>query len=309
MSEEGSPFFTVVIPVYNRARMIARTLESVYAQDFPDFEVVLVDDGSTDDLEGVAASLSYPRLRIARQENGGASRARNRGIDEARGDYIAFLDSDDTYLPHHLSTMKAAIEGQPGSVVYSPVIANREGGRQFVKPPRAIFAGENMATYLICDRGFVQTSGLCVPADVARRVRYREDARYGDDTDFAIRLQLAGCNFLMTPTPSVVWSDDLDHDRLSHLRRPLAELDWLDDLKPYIPPEAYHGYRGWHLAKSIAQEQPGRALWLYARAVLKRAYSPRLAGVVLMQIVMPNQTYRRLTNWWVEKRKGARTGS
>lgn len=296
------PFFTVVIPVYNRSFILSKTLQSVLRQTFEDFDIIVVDDGSKDHPETVCAGINDPRLRVIRQENGGASKARNTGIDAANGRYVALLDSDDAYLPTHLEAMKALIDLNPDAVVYSPVIADRGRGRSFIKPPRAIHVGENMANYLMRDRGFVQTSGLCLPTDVARRVRYREDASYGDDTDFAVRLQLSGCNFVMKDVPTVLWSDGVEHERLSDIRTPLTTLQWLDDLEKHIPHQAYQAYRGWHLAKSLASQRPFRALWLYITAVFSGAYAPRLALVVLMQILLPNHLYRRLTNFWIERR-------
>jgi len=282
---------------------VVRAIESVLAQECGDFEILVIDDGSTDDIAGALSRFSDSRLRLVQQPNGGASQARNTGIDLARGAFVALLDSDDMYLPHHLSAMKVILDRSPDVAAYCQVIALRGPGRSFVKPPRAIGDGENMANYLICDRGFVQTSGLCLPIQVARSVRYRNDAKFGDDTDFAIRLQLAGCRFVMADTPGVIWADDAEHERLSDQRQPLGNLPWLEDLRPDIPKPAYHGYRGWHVAKSLFHVAPLKALGLFAGAVVRGAYSPRLAAQIFLQIVLSNNSYRRLTNRWLANRR------
>jgi glycosyltransferase involved in cell wall biosynthesis len=297
-----APTFSVIIPVYNRTELLKRAVASVLCQDFADFEVLVVDDGSADDIKGIVAGFADVRIRYFRQVNRGASAARNAGIDRARGDYVAFLDSDDVYLAHHLATMNAMLQSAPDAVAYSPIVATRGKNGNFIKPPRAIAPGENMATYLMCDRGFVQTSGVCLSRRIAERVRYRDDAKFGDDTDFAIRLQLAGCRFIMADAPGVVWSDDLDHDRLSDIRLPIGNLQWLDDLRPHIPARAYHGYRGWHQAKSLMQTAPLRAMGLYLRAAGQGAYSPRFAMVVLLQVLVPNHWYRLLSDVWIRWR-------
>ena len=85
--------FSVVIPLYNKGREIARTLGGVAAQTYTPLEVIVVDDGSTDDSARVVEGLDLPGVRLIRQPNGGVSAARNRGIAEAKGDYIALLDS------------------------------------------------------------------------------------------------------------------------------------------------------------------------------------------------------------------------
>lgn len=297
-----TPIFSVIIPVYNRAELLKRTITSVLRQELVDFEVLVIDDGSSDDIKSVVDGFSDPRIRYHRQINRGASAARNAGIDLARGDYVAFLDSDDAYLPHHLVTMLSLLQSASGAVAYCPIVATRGKNGNFIKPPRAIGSGENMATYLMCDRGFVQTSGVCMSRRIAADIRYRDDAKFGDDTDFAIRLQLAGCPFIMAEAPGVVWSDDLDHDRLSDIRQPIGDLQWLDDLRPHIPARAYHGYKGWHQAKGLMQVAPFRAIGLYLKAAFQGSYSPRFAMVVLLQVVVPNRYYRRLSDVWIRWR-------
>ena len=106
------PIFTVVIPLYNAQRYIARTLESVRAQSFTDFEVVVVDDGSCDDGPAIveARMCEDTRIRLITQDNRGLAGARNTGIRYARGSYIAFLDADDIWLPRKLEVHKAHLD-------------------------------------------------------------------------------------------------------------------------------------------------------------------------------------------------------
>lgn len=98
--------FSVVIPTYNRAAMVVRAIESVRAQTFTDYEIIVVDDGSTDDTATRVESMG---VRCLRQPNAGPAAARNRGIAEAAGQYVAFLDSDDTWFPWTLATYAQAI--------------------------------------------------------------------------------------------------------------------------------------------------------------------------------------------------------
>ena len=94
---------SVVIPTYNREKLISRAVKSVLAQTYTDLEVIVVDDASTDDTETVVKKIESDRLRYIKiEKNGGACRARNAGIRAAKGDYIAFLDSDDTWNPDKL---------------------------------------------------------------------------------------------------------------------------------------------------------------------------------------------------------------
>lgn len=97
------PCVSVIIPTYNRAHFLVEAVTSVLTQDFSDFEVIVVDDGSTDHTAAVMLQFNDPRVVLVRQENHGRSQARNRALEMARGRYIAFLDSDDLYMPGKLA--------------------------------------------------------------------------------------------------------------------------------------------------------------------------------------------------------------
>jgi cellulose synthase/poly-beta-1,6-N-acetylglucosamine synthase-like glycosyltransferase len=97
------PTVSVVIPLFNAASVIRETVASVLGQTFRDFELLIVDDGSTDDSASICASITDPRIRLIRQPNRGLAGARNAGIRHARGQYVAFLDADDLFLPDKLA--------------------------------------------------------------------------------------------------------------------------------------------------------------------------------------------------------------
>ncbi len=290
------PFFSVIIPVYNRAESLRGALESVRAQSCQDFEIVVVDDGSRDDPRSVADSFHDPRIRFIAQPNGGGGKARNTAIDHARGRFIAPLDSDDIFLPHHLASMKALLEHSSGMIGYARVRVDRGAGRVFLKPPRATRPGEDMATYLLCDRGLIPTITVVVPRDAAARIRYDENLRPAQDTDFAIRLFLAGYRFHMLEEPGAVWRDGPDPLRVSATIGGEELGPWLARMRPQIPPRAYHGGRGWPYAKLIAPERPVAALGLYLNAVLRGCYRPSLAAVIFLQIFLGRTGYRRLAD-------------
>lgn len=291
-----TPVFSVIIPVYNRAHLLERALASVLAQSFQDFEIVVVDDGSQDDPKRVIAKIGDSRIRFVRQENQGGGAARNTGIDLAQGRYIAFLDSDDRFLLHHLTTMKAILDRKPGIASYARISVDRGNGNTMLRPPRAIGSDEHMANYLLCERGFVPTITLAVGAETARRVRYDPRLPFAQDTDFAIRLYLAGCSFVMAEEPGAICEDVADHARISLGRKGAKLIAWIDEMRPKIPPRAYHGCRGWTIAKGLAPTQPLRALGLYLNAVLRGCYRPRLAAIIFIQLFMPNSLYRRVTD-------------
>lgn len=106
----SNPFFSIVIPTYNRAALVVATIQSILKQELPDFEIIVVDDGSKDDTETRIGAIKDPRLFYHRKENGERGAARNYGARISRGIYINFFDSDDLMYPNHLSTAKELID-------------------------------------------------------------------------------------------------------------------------------------------------------------------------------------------------------
>lgn len=108
-----SPAVSIIVPAYNASPYIERTIRSVLAQTFSDWELLIVDDGSKDNTAALVQTFSDPRISLIRQPNGGVSRARNNGLSKARGTYVALLDADDEFLPDNLSKKIAALENDP----------------------------------------------------------------------------------------------------------------------------------------------------------------------------------------------------
>jgi glycosyltransferase involved in cell wall biosynthesis len=121
MSEKIS----VIIPLFNKGPYIARALNSVLNQTYQDFEVIVVDDGSTDNGAEIVRGFDDPRIRLIRQENRGVSATRNQGFDKAISDFIAFLDADDEWMPKHLETILRLIENFPLAGMYTTAYKRR----------------------------------------------------------------------------------------------------------------------------------------------------------------------------------------
>lgn len=301
-STSSSLTISVVIPVYNRAKPLADAIQSVLDQTVPATEIIVVDDGSDDDPLAVVDNFRDPRIRLLRQENAGGGAARNAGIEAASGTHIAFLDSDDRFMPRHLEAAVEILRREPSAVVYGVVLLDRGSGVTLTKPPRGIGPAEPMGEYLLCDRGWVQTSTICLPATLARKVRFNQQIRYGQDTDFALRLAEVTSQFRFVPEPTVLYDDRHNPSRLSVAKRADHLEAWLESMRGRLSNKAYHGFRGWHLASSKARTRSRTGLTYFASSVLRGCYGPKLAATIFLQIVLSPSLYRSIADTIVLRR-------
>lgn len=183
-----TPSVSVVIPTYNLAALLPGAVESVRAQAWPGLEIIVVDDGSEDDTAGTLEALAGGGdLRWFRQENAGAAAARNRGIEEARGEWVAFLDADDFWLPGKLATQFDELAKNPSAAFsYTDVRLRYEGGEE--RDLACGTEGQPLLTQLLPGNLFG------TPTVVVRRDCFREvglfdaELRTGEDWDMWMRL-------------------------------------------------------------------------------------------------------------------------
>jgi glycosyltransferase involved in cell wall biosynthesis len=161
-----SPFFSVIIPAYNRATILPETIESIQNQRFESWEIVVVDDGSKDDTEAVIRGISShdSRIRYIYQENAERSAARNNGAKNAQGRYLFFLDSDDAFEPNHMHEVHALLQKEefPVGMVFSNVLYLKENGIE--KPSIPDMEEGGSFDYVL--RHPITPSRVCVHRDV-----------------------------------------------------------------------------------------------------------------------------------------------
>ena len=198
------PKVSIVIPAYNAAEFLGRTIESVLAQDDSSYETIIVDDGSKDATPRVIEPYR-DRVRYIRQDNGGPSRARNRGVQESAGKYIALLDADDLWLPDKLKSQVDLMENHPevGFSFTDCVIVSKDGkpiARQFeTKPvlaaiPVACFSNDQRVFQgrvlnELVRQNFIITSSMMIRADCFEKVGMFDESLFSvEDYDFWLRL-------------------------------------------------------------------------------------------------------------------------
>ena len=182
--------FSVVIPTHNRAGFLPETLESVFAQEERDFEILIVDDGSTDGTPEILKRYAG-RIEILRQENRGPAAARNLGIARARGEYVAFLDSDDRWFPWTLAVYREAIERNGSPAMIAGTHVDFRSGEQPSVPARAAVEMRVFADYLATARAalWLGTCGVAIRTDALRSVGgFASHAFNAEDSDLWLRL-------------------------------------------------------------------------------------------------------------------------
>ncbi len=181
------PFFSIIIPTFNRAQFISSAINSVISQTLTNWELIIVDDGSTDNTQEVVQKYGDDRIRYIYQANAERSSARNKGIDCAKGEYICFLDSDDYFLPEKLANLKNAIDKKRGNnfVFYDGLIFELQGTRKKVPIPQLMDGESNFEFLLQNPIGPLQ---VCAKKKCFEVHKFNTNLRIGEDVELWLRM-------------------------------------------------------------------------------------------------------------------------
>ncbi|MEL7027627.1 MAG: glycosyltransferase [Pseudomonadota bacterium] len=214
--DHAAPVVTVVIPTHNRRRLVQRAVKSALGQSLSDIEVLVLDDGSSDDTCASIKAMGDARVRlICGRRKRGAGYRRAQGAREARGRYVAFLDSDDYWGPHKLSEQVRAAERAGAPVCVASSFFTVIGADVMPARKPKLRAGERIAHYLYRRGGTLQTSGLLVDAELGQRVRFDPNLSVHQDTDFCLRLEQAGARFVFLDQRLYFHDVDRKRERIS----------------------------------------------------------------------------------------------
>lgn len=231
---------SVVIPTYNRAGSIIQSVKSVLRQSFEDIEVIVVDDCSSDDTVDVLSRIEDQRLRVVvHDENAGAGAARNTGIRESRGEYVAFQDSDDEWLPEKLAKQLSVL-GERGAdwvAVYCGLLIvkdvnQREGDRTRIRyvPDGSVEQLEGDLVRPLVDRSFISTQTLLVRRDALEAAgQFDESLPALEDWDYILRIAQVG-KIAFVDEPLVLQRFSADSITRSEARRVDARVKILNKL-------------------------------------------------------------------------------
>lgn len=204
--------FAVVLPTYNRADRIVKAIESVIQQSFQDWQLLIIDDGSTDNTrEVVAPLLEDQRILFFQIHHGGAGKARNRGLQEANAEWICFLDSDDYYLPNHLSVLHDFVEESHNipAFIYTGSSVQRKGA--LIELP-IVESGKDLISHVIYE--FLMINSICLPKAAFEENHFPEFCTTWQDLHLWYRM-ISLYPFHQIPIYTTVV---VDHDGRNHIR-------------------------------------------------------------------------------------------
>jgi glycosyltransferase involved in cell wall biosynthesis len=188
------PYFSIIIPVFNKEMFVAKTIKSVLSQTFSDFEIIIINDGSTDESEAEILAIKDERINYFSKKNEGVAAARNYGIAKASADYICFLDADDFWYSIFLETMNHYIQKLPDENVFASAIKIETSRKIF----RAQYSFTKNGDFEIVNffeasqkEAVLWTSAVCIHKEVFEKSGvFDEQLKVSEDTDLWIRIGL-----------------------------------------------------------------------------------------------------------------------
>jgi glycosyltransferase involved in cell wall biosynthesis len=305
---------SVIIPTLDRPKLLLRAIDSVLRQTHREIEVIVVVDKPDPDTASAVQAVNDPRLRlILNPQRSTAAGARNAGVDHATGEWIAFLDDDDEWLPNKLERQIAFASGRPPALLscLSRVVTPTA---TYVLP-QVIFDNSGPIDEYLFDRrsllgglGALQTSGYLLPRALFEKVRFNAESPH-DDWEFALRLsKQAGSRVEIVPEVLVVLYRDEERPSLTARNSSwLASLRWLEGMRPIFTRRAYSGFCLSVVGSRAAQEGAYKAL----PALLRRAFrngSPGLWQVLrFLAYWVTTQEFRALLRSTFRRRPGPRS--
>ncbi len=279
---------SVVIPTYLRPELVVRAVRSALAQEPGPAEVVVVVDGQDSESQDALAAIGDTRVRVVVPSEGlGNGGARNEGVRQATGEWVAFLDDDDEWLPGKLA---AQLETAAASRYELPVVScrllARTGAAEFVWPVRLPEPDEDVSEYLFLRRspfvgeGLVQSSTIFAPRRLALELPFVKDLH--TDSDWILRAVAypgAGLEFVAGEAPYVVWNIEYERSRVTYSTEDWrASLAWIEAAS--VTPRARTSFILSHVSAAAARERSWRAFVSLPRTAL-RYHRPSLVDTVV----------------------------
>ncbi len=300
---------SVVIPTRGRPALLLRALRSVFAQTLSDLEAVVVIDGPDPETIALLEDLARTeaRLRIvALTSSVGGSDARNRGVDASQGEWIAFLDDDDEWLPRKLEAQLAAVRSSSAPVIIGTCkIIARTPAEDYTWPRRLPDPGEPISEYLLARRslsrgeGSIQTSTFFVRKSLMQQHPFKSGQLKHQDTEWLLRVGLLpGAQVIFAEEVLAIHYIEEERASVSSKANWRYSLEWIQRDRHLFSPRALTGFLFHHIAPEASEQQQWRAFpTLLTMAVRHGKSSARDYAIFLAMWVLPRQRRRRLRDW------------
>lgn len=278
---------SAVIPTHSRPELVLRAVASALAQTYEDIEVIVAVDGPEAATENALKAVGDPRLKVlVLDAPGGAAHARNMAVQSASGDWVAFLDDDDEWLPEKIEMQleRAFASHFRYPIVSSQLIAKKSSYE--VVWPRAI-PTEPISEYLLARNGWsygdglLSTITLLFPKDLFARVEFRPELPRHQDWDWVLRaLGVQGTGIEFIARPLAIWNQAEQRRSISSQADWRASFDWAEEMRGMITARAYASFLATQVAPQAARESDWRAFPFLLKAMLFRG-APNVRDVAL----------------------------
>ncbi|QNG60201.1 glycosyltransferase family 2 protein [Bacillus sp. PAMC26568] len=233
---------SIIVPIYNKEKYISKTISSVLNQTYNNFELLLINDGSTDKSEDIILKFvkEDSRIKYIKQENQGVSAARNKGIDAAKGDYISFLDADDLYHKRFVELMLREIENKNVCYCGSYVIKNNR-----VKKVKNNFITGNILRDYLLGRCNPNMNSWMINKRFLKKnnIRFIEDQKWGEDMSFFSKLTFHDHQVTCVNEYLTYYHLDVDGSLSeNNIEKVFEEIEWLTEIKSYVIKNSFNKY-------------------------------------------------------------------
>lgn len=266
MQLKANPSVSVVIPTRARPALVVRAVNSARQQTFSDVEVVVVIDGEDEETVAALNCISSSRLRLVPLPGQvGGSRARNEGVRVARGEWVAFLDDDDEWLPEKLERQLAAARASesPDPIIACKVMARTQAG-EFVWPRK--LPSEPLSEYLLSrdswsqGDGLLQTSTLLTTRRLLLKIGFEDGLRKHQDWDWLLRaVKTPGVKIEFVDEPLAIWNLERSQGSVSRRHDWQGSLAWIRGRRELVTSRAYAGFIATQIASQAARQRQWRA--------------------------------------------------
>ncbi|MGE1008028.1 glycosyltransferase family 2 protein [Bacillus cereus] len=260
---------SVVIPTYNRGSLIQNTINSVLNQTYKNFELLIIDDASTDSTEEIVKGYDDSRIKFVKlDENSQGTKPRNVGIQESKGEYIALLDSDDEWSPTKLERqLKFLQQFNDEKMVCFTDLKLKEAKKTNYSNNKEFVNGDNILEYILLEKNWVQTSTYMFSSKLGKETLFNPTLKKHQDWDFCLRLSKNGARFVNLPEHLTTYYLDERDGRIGNNNKYLQSLSWLESVEDSISEEVKQAFLVQVVTKPlIFNKQRKKAFQIYLKA-------------------------------------------